>query len=299
MNPQDPAKDPEEPEQQDGLFGVGEAGAHSFLNQFLDNTPTVIYVTSLDDRFLFVNRAGKNSSACRCTSAGVSSGMYSRRPRRDASSRPTAASSRPAAHCSWKSASDCTPEGKHIPTRSRFPVRDGEGRIIAVGGSSIDVTERKWAEQAAGAAAARSLELLDASPDGIVVVRDLRMAYVNQAFCNLLGYAGPADLLGKSRVDVLAEPYRKLVAENALARVQGRDAPTRLCSGIPASRRPCRARRNSRSPDRIRRHPVFPGLYTRYNGASKIGQGAARERGPAAQLLRGDLRGASSFTTTA
>ena len=57
MHPQNPAKGPDDPERQEGLFGVGAAGAQSFLHQLLDNTPTVISVTSLEDRFLFVNYA--------------------------------------------------------------------------------------------------------------------------------------------------------------------------------------------------------------------------------------------------
>ena len=171
MNPDDPAKRPDDAARQDGLFGVGAAGAQSFLNQFLDNTPTPIYVTSLEDRFLFVNCAWEEL-------IGVSLRQTVGRHIGEVFPAATArrfieANRRVVASGAPIQLEECieSPEGVRYYHSVKIPVRDGEGRIIAVGGSSSDVTESKWAEQAARAAAARSIELLDASPDGIAVVR--------------------------------------------------------------------------------------------------------------------------------
>jgi PAS domain S-box-containing protein len=227
MQPQDSAKGSDDPGWQSGLFGVGAAGTQSFLHQLLDNTPTVISVTSLEDRFLFVNYAWEQLTGA---PLGRVVGRHMMDVFRPATARLFIEANRRVVASGAPLQLEETiewPEGVRYYHSVKIPIRDAEGRIIAIGGSSIDVTERKWAEQAARAAAARSLELLDASPDGIAVVRDLRLAYVNPAFCNLLGYAGPEELLGRSGNDVLTEPYKIRTVEFARARAQGLEAPAR------------------------------------------------------------------------
>src|SRR5665213_3697858 len=128
----------------EGLFGVGAAVTESFLGQLFQHTPTLVYVTTLDERYLFVNRAWDEASG---------------RPRRNALGRRKAEVYPPETARRLEEvnrqviASGAPLEleemvGKRQFRTVKFPVRDAAGRIVAVGGISIDITERKCAEEA-------------------------------------------------------------------------------------------------------------------------------------------------------
>ena len=70
-------------------------------------------------------------------------------------------------------------------------------------------------------------QLLDASPDGVAVVRDLKFIYVNPAGCALLGYARQEDLLDLRLTDVLTDACRDAVAQIARDRARGLPVPSR------------------------------------------------------------------------
>ncbi|HSK66941.1 MAG TPA: PAS domain-containing protein, partial [Anaerolineales bacterium] len=69
--------------------------------------------------------------------------------------------------------------GRHYLT-IKFPVRDASGGIAGVGGVSLDVTERRRAEQELEASQERYLKLGEHFPNGTVSTynRDLRMTFV-------------------------------------------------------------------------------------------------------------------------
>jgi PAS domain S-box-containing protein len=53
------------------------------------------------------------------------------------------------------------PDGEHISLVSKFPLRDGEGRIYAVGGIVTDITDRKRAEESLRQLSSRLLQVQD------------------------------------------------------------------------------------------------------------------------------------------
>ena len=145
----------------DGLLGFGAAMTQSFLGQLFQNTPTPVYVTTLEERYLFVNRAWEEVTGLPrrlvlgCSKAELFPPEATRLL--EEVNRKVAASGAPL---------DLQERvGENWFRTVKFPVRDADGRIVAVGGISIDITERKSAEEALQDYAQRlqalSLHLLD------------------------------------------------------------------------------------------------------------------------------------------
>ncbi len=77
------------------------------------------------------------------------------------------------------------PDGMHTFFESKFPIRDAKGQLIAIGGMSTDISDRKQMEEQL-----RTFQtLVENSPDGITIVGlDGYLRYANPAFKQLLGY---------------------------------------------------------------------------------------------------------------
>jgi PAS domain S-box-containing protein len=128
----------------DSLFGVGAAVTESFLGQLFQHMPTPVYVTTLEERYLFVNHAWEKAAgvprriALGSSKAELFPPEFTRRL--EETNRQVAASGAPF---------DLQEQvGTQWYRTVKFPVRDADGRIVAVGGISIDITERKCAEKA-------------------------------------------------------------------------------------------------------------------------------------------------------
>jgi len=104
-------------------------------------------------------------------------------------------------------------DGVHTYISVKFPIRDQQGRCVAVCGISTDITDRKRAESALRDSEALYHSLVECVPLCILRKdREGRFTFANQKFCQMLGR--PAEeILGKTDYDFfppeLADKYRR------------------------------------------------------------------------------------------
>jgi PAS domain S-box-containing protein len=91
--------------------------------------------------------------------------------------------------------------------------RDRERRPTAIRGVVRDVTEQKSAEEALRQSEERYRQLVELSPEAIIVQRDGKFLYVNPAAVRLWGAENPEDLLGTPVLDIVHPAYREATQE--------------------------------------------------------------------------------------
>ena len=86
----------------------------------------------------------------------------------------------------------------HYSLVNKFPIPGPDGSTVLIGGTAFDITERKQAEEALRESEERFRAILRQATAGIVR-KDAagQFIFVNDAFCNMLGYT-EAELLGKT-----------------------------------------------------------------------------------------------------
>jgi diguanylate cyclase (GGDEF)-like protein/PAS domain S-box-containing protein len=105
-------------------------------------------------------------------------------------------------------------------------IRDQHGNPIRVTGVSVDITEKKNAEEAAKAGDERYRLLTDLNPDGILVYQDQRYVYANLAASNIYHVAGSTELIGRAAANFFEPAAVEAINERvALLLEQNRPAP--------------------------------------------------------------------------
>ncbi len=115
------------------------------------------------------------------------------------------------------------PDGSwHIYHVTLVPERGDAGEVETVLATTRDLTELKRAERVARESYETLRGLIDQSLTGVYVVREGRMAYVNQRFAEIFGYDDPRELLGMTDLLALVHPDDHAAAiENARQREAG------------------------------------------------------------------------------
>ncbi len=87
-------------------------------------------------------------------------------------------------------------DGVHTFLTTKFPIRDGFGKAIAIGAIGTDITDRKRTEEALRESEERFRGIFEQGAVGIAVMSpDGHFAQVNRAYCDFIGYQAE-DLIG-------------------------------------------------------------------------------------------------------
>lgn len=88
-----------------------------------------------------------------------------------------------------------------------------------------DITERKLAEQALQASEIKYSTVVENSKEGIVMVRNGLLEFVNTASVELVGFS-PEEIVGTDFVNFIAPDFRDLVVQRYADRMAGKDVPS-------------------------------------------------------------------------
>ena len=117
-----------------------------------------------------------------------------------------------------------TTTGKRLWTEVRgiAPVVEGERSYVL--GTFQDITERKRAEEALRESEEKCSAVLRQAKDGVVIIQDNILKYVNRAMSDMGGYA-PGELENTMFTNHVAPESRIIIAERVQARVAGMTVP--------------------------------------------------------------------------
>ncbi len=100
------------------------------------------------------------------------------------------------------------------------PLLDERGAVVGALVTLTDITEQKNAQEAIKESEERYRALTEGSLQGIGILQDDRVVFVNQAFAVLLGY-NPNEIIGRPVDDFVAPSFRKLMSERRQTRLSG------------------------------------------------------------------------------
>ncbi len=86
---------------------------------------------------------------------------------------------------------------KWVVSSGKVVARDEAGRALRMTGTVVDIDRRKRAEHSLRDAETRYRTLVDLSPDAVLLQSDGRIEYANRAAAEMIGTAGPAELVGR------------------------------------------------------------------------------------------------------
>jgi len=117
---------------------------------------------------------------------------------------------------------DKTGEIRWVRSSNR-PILDGNNVIGATGVLS-DITERRQAEERSKVSEAKYSAVVENSRDGIVVLQEGLVQFVNKISLELAGYK-PEELVGVDFLEMIVPEDREVVAQRYFDRLAGKEVP--------------------------------------------------------------------------
>ena len=113
-----------------------------------------------------------------------------------------------------------TPDGRSWFIQAS-PVRDSKGDVLGVVELALDISERKRAEEALLQSEVRYRELVETMNEGLALAdEDYTFTYVNDRFCEMLGYT-KEELLGHYLIESVHDDDKHIMHEQMARRKSG------------------------------------------------------------------------------
>ncbi len=111
---------------------------------------------------------------------------------------------------------------KRVRDVAKIPLKDNDGCVMGLVGVTTDITERKQAEQELRASEQKFRSLVEGSLQGIIVHRDFKPLFANDAFARSLGFESSEEILKlDSLLDLIAPHERPQRQKNNQALLSG------------------------------------------------------------------------------
>lgn len=119
-------------------------------------------------------------------------------------------------------------DGTSFPVEyTSTPIRDEQGQLAGAVVVFQDITERQQVAQALRESETRFRDLIEGSIQGILIHRDWKPLFVNQAYADILGYASPEEILAMKSIEPQVAPHERLRRRRYMeARLRGEEAPS-------------------------------------------------------------------------
>ena len=99
------------------------------------------------------------------------------------------------------------------------------GKVTGVVEFVRDITERIQAEKAKQVSETKYSTLVENSNDGIIMISEGILTFVNRASIELVGYA-PEEMVGEDFLNFVVPDYRELVLKRYTERMEGKEVPS-------------------------------------------------------------------------
>ncbi len=96
------------------------------------------------------------------------------------------------------------------------------------------IAERQLAERAVSDSEGRYQQIAEMSPDGMFVHVDEKIVFANGSLARILGYDSPADLIGKTGIDLVAPAYRAEIMQRRAQALSGKNLAIRTADFLRA-----------------------------------------------------------------
>lgn len=104
-------------------------------------------------------------------------------------------------------------------------ITNEKGELVEMLGVSRNITARRKAEIALRESEEKFRNLVSQAKDGIFIIQDERLKFVNPAFCEITGFQA-GELTGKPVVDLIAPEAREAIVQTIKRRLEGADIPS-------------------------------------------------------------------------
>lgn len=176
------------------------ADSRMLLQNFMDSSTALVFAADLEGRLVFANRALERLFG---VPSGSMVGHTREQALRDMPAEVAAEHRRNDLAVAERmqpiefNERNIQSDGEHVYRTIKFPIRASEGRVVAIGGISTDVTDRLRAEAALATSEARFRAIYERGPAGIAIAdTEGRLLLANPCFCQMLGFS-EAELLGR------------------------------------------------------------------------------------------------------